>query len=121
WVDGRIGFTAFLALCPTLPPTFTSSCATPTAAPAYPHRFRAGRSPRWIHSIGCVNGFSSAIPTAAPESEQPTSLFSPLALPSLTLPASYTSAHTSDTTSVDRHENEKKGIYYVWPKWMWRI
>lgn len=44
--------------------------------------------------------FVSTAPTAAPEPEQPTSLSSPLVLPSPTLRALRPLAHISDTTST---------------------
>ena len=49
----------------------------------------------------------------APAAARPTSLFVLLALPFLALQLPYLPAHTSDTTSVDRYKDEKKGIYYV--------
>ena len=45
-------------------------------------------------------GHPSSTPTAAPAADRPTSLSSFLVLPSLTLPAPYFPAHTSDTTST---------------------
>jgi hypothetical protein len=51
-------------------------------------------------SNGSLNEFSSSTPTAAHEPDQPTTLSSPLARPSLTLPVRYPLAHTSDTTST---------------------
>jgi len=61
-------------------------------------------------SIGYLNGFSFATPTAAPESEQPTSLSWPLALHALASQAPHSEAHTSDTTSTNR----------LWPVCDWR-
>jgi hypothetical protein len=49
-----------------------------------------------------TNYVVSAIPTAAPEPEQPTSLSSPLVLPSLALPAPYPPARISDITNTNR-------------------
>jgi hypothetical protein len=59
------------------------------------------------------NDPSSATPTAAPAEDRLTSLCLRLAIPSLILSAPYSLARTSDTTSVDRYKDEKKGIYYV--------
>ncbi len=58
---------------------------------------KRGEEEAGLSSAAHLHRFST--PTAAPAGDQPTSLSSPLVLLSLTLPALYSPAHTSDTTS----------------------
>lgn len=55
---------------------------------------------RATDKYGDLNGFSFAIPTAAPVADQPTTLSGPLGRPSLAAPGPYLLAHISDTTST---------------------
>ena len=55
----------------------------------------------WVLLDSTITSFS-ATPPVAPATDQPTSLSSPLLLPSPTLPEPYLLTHMSDTTSISR-------------------